>query len=874
MKKALKRSLSLLLAFTLVFGSAYVGLSEVDFGSPFAVEAKAADSKVEAAINWAVGIANDDTYGYSDGSEACGYRSRYGPDYDCSSLITTAFREAGFNLPYYLYTGNMKEYFTNAGFTWIPASDIPGFPASCANLQRGDILLNHVHHTELYLGNGQNVGAHWDWNGISGGIGGGRTWSEAAKCYRYGADEINVDVYYEYNWDGILRYEGPDSTDPQIVPVVSIDKPTTLLGADTTFSFDAEGASSVHLYIYKGTDKYYEGEFAPTETHTRQFWQTGHYSCYVVAHTTSGDVESAWVGFDVVDNPSVSISSSETTIWTDTSFTFNATNADRVILHIYQGDNKYFEGEFAHGATYTRQFGEAGGYYCYIVSHYSWGSVESEKVYFDVISPTYTVTYDANGGVNAPAPQTANCGTAIQISNVVPTRDGYDFLGWSTSSTATSSEYNPGDSYGLSVSTTLYAVWSKTHVHSYTKEVVTSPTCTESGLAKYTCTCNDTYTEEISETGHLNTTWVTEQEPTCMVDGYKDEWCLDCGEIINTEIIPANGHSYSTVWVIDVVATCTEEGSKSHKCTVCGEKGDVTVIAPLGHDFKLVSVDEGHPHTTSYKCSRCTETKQETLTLPDCALCNFTYTNIDDTTCKITGYVGTSDSFFMPGTVSGRTVTTTTTGAFKNNTTLSSVKIEDGVQGLGALAFLGCSSLSKVVIPESVTTIGANAFYNCASDFTIYCFRDSYAMQYAIDNSLNYVVMDIGETDTCTIDYTNEIIYVSTDALTSIDDILYVPADSMVFAEASLISGAKEFLGTGSTVTVFDGNDISSEYTLIVEGDTNGDSVCDALDAAQVALVMNGHDTMGSLSKLAADSNSDDEINIDDYQAIVNKVVA
>ena len=41
MKKALKRSLSLLLAITIIFGSVYVGLSEVDFEGLFAVKAKA-----------------------------------------------------------------------------------------------------------------------------------------------------------------------------------------------------------------------------------------------------------------------------------------------------------------------------------------------------------------------------------------------------------------------------------------------------------------------------------------------------------------------------------------------------------------------------------------------------------------------------------------------------------------------------------------------------------------------------------------------------------------------------------------------------------------------------------------------------------------
>ena len=42
MKKALKHSLSLFLAITIIFSSAYVGLNEVDFGSVFAVKAKAA----------------------------------------------------------------------------------------------------------------------------------------------------------------------------------------------------------------------------------------------------------------------------------------------------------------------------------------------------------------------------------------------------------------------------------------------------------------------------------------------------------------------------------------------------------------------------------------------------------------------------------------------------------------------------------------------------------------------------------------------------------------------------------------------------------------------------------------------------------------
>ncbi len=403
------------------------------------------------------------------------------------------------------------------------------------------------------------------------------------------------------------------------------------------------------------------------------------------------------------------------------------------------------------------------------------------------------------------------------------------------------------------------------------------PNCTDEGSKHKLCTvCNEAVTEVIPANGHSHSAeWTIDVAPTCEGEGSKSHHCTVCGDKADITVIEPLGHIYSTEWTIDVAPTCTEEGSKSHHCTGCDEMvADVTVIEALGHNYKLVSVAEEHPHTNTFKCSRCTDTKTESSYSDKCGVCNFSYTDVDSATCRITGYIGGKSTFAIPATINGKTVSTTTTGAFKNNTTLTSVKIEEGVQGLGALAFLGCSSLSKVVIPESVTSIGANAFYNCASDFTIYCFRDSYAMQYAIDNSLNYVVMDIGETDNCTIDYDNELIYVSIDGLTSIDDILYVPADSMVFAEASLISGAKEFLGTGSTVTVFDGNDISSEYTLIVNGDTNGDSVCDALDAAQVALVSNGHKTIDGAYKMAADNNRDDEISIEDYQAIVNKAIA
>ncbi|MBP3330150.1 MAG: InlB B-repeat-containing protein [Clostridia bacterium] len=104
------------------------------------------------------------------------------------------------------------------------------------------------------------------------------------------------------------------------------------------------------------------------------------------------------------------------------------------------------------------------------------------------------ITYNANGGSNAPSAKTVSitcdgwstsstaatgtydCGasykpsksitlyavwvkTSTTLSSNEPTRSGYEFLGWSTSKTATSATYESGDKISLTKDTTLYAVW-------------------------------------------------------------------------------------------------------------------------------------------------------------------------------------------------------------------------------------------------------------------------------------------------------------------------------------------------------------------------------------------------------------------------------
>lgn len=70
----------------------------------------------------------------------------------------------------------------------------------------------------------------------------------------------------------------------------------------------------------------------------------------------------------------------------------------------------------------------------------------------------YDVTYNANGGRNAPADQEKAHGTPLILSYTKPIREGYTFRGWATSPGG-QPVYIAGSSYGIDADVTLYAVW-------------------------------------------------------------------------------------------------------------------------------------------------------------------------------------------------------------------------------------------------------------------------------------------------------------------------------------------------------------------------------------------------------------------------------
>ena len=79
----------------------------------------------------------------------------------------------------------------------------------------------------------------------------------------------------------------------------------------------------------------------------------------------------------------------------------------------------------------------------------------------------YTITYNANGGEQAPESQIKIEGEQLILSNIEPVREGYIFKGWSINPEATEGEYNKESIYTEDNNLNLYAVWRVEKIYLY-----------------------------------------------------------------------------------------------------------------------------------------------------------------------------------------------------------------------------------------------------------------------------------------------------------------------------------------------------------------------------------------------------------------------
>ena len=161
------------------------------------------------------------------------------------------------------------------------------------------------------------------------------------------------------------------------------------------------------------------------------------------------------------------------------------------------------------GGWTTPIFTTAGSYSYYCIITDGECSVQTNTVTVTVSSaslPTYTVTYDANGGTCATTSETASL-----VTLPTPTKDGYTFTGWYTAATGGTLVGAAGASYSLSEDVTLYAQWAEKEVTSITLE----PTSATLNVGETV-----TITATITPSDALNTdvTWTSSNPSIATVD--------------------------------------------------------------------------------------------------------------------------------------------------------------------------------------------------------------------------------------------------------------------------------------------------------------------------------------------------------------------
>ena len=237
-----------------------------------------------------------------------------------------------------------------------------------------------------------------------------------------------------------------------------------------------------------------------------------------------------------------------------------------------------------------------------------------------------TVTFEANGsaeypveGTMAPQSVTAKKDTALNANTF--TREGYNFLNWTTAADGTGDSYADGATVNLTENTTLYAQWEDNH--SLTKVInKKDATCTEDGYTGDTvcaiCGKEITKGEAIEAKGHIEAIDAA-VEPTCTEPGKTEgKHCSVCNEVlIAQEVIPATGHNEETIPGKE--ATCTDTGlTDGTRCSVCGTVIKAQEEIPAkGHSWNEGEITTSptceNAGVKTYTCTVCNATKTEAI---------------------------------------------------------------------------------------------------------------------------------------------------------------------------------------------------------------------------------------------------------------------
>jgi hypothetical protein len=127
------------------------------------------------------------------------------------------------------------------------------------------------------------------------------------------------------------------------------------------------------------------------------------------------------------------------------------------------------------------------------------------------------------------------------------------------------------------------------HPHTYKVDAQTASSCTESGSTIYKCWCGKSYTEKVPAIGHNYVKEIT-KESTCSENGVATFTCSVCGDSYTEDII-STGHNY-----VASSDNIDADNCVSYTCSVCGDS-----YKEDNHSYSYITEE----NKKSYICDKC-----------------------------------------------------------------------------------------------------------------------------------------------------------------------------------------------------------------------------------------------------------------------------
>ena len=209
-------------------------------------------------------------------------------------------------------------------------------------------------------------------------------------------------------------------------------------------------------------------------------------------------------------------------------------------------------------------------------------------------------------------------------------------------------------------------------------------------------------------------------EPTCVSDGAEDRGvCVMCYHTVGGEKIPALGHDYYTQGY--VAPTCTSTGlSGIEVCARCGDTDGKDAVIPMTEHRGVAGTFAPSYRVCGFTGTACADCGFPVLIdevhSPALADEYFEYESTPDGEgLVITAVKKSEKSMEIPSYIDGVDVLYLGEGLFKNNETLESITLPEGLLEIGDEAFRSCTALREVTLPDSATYVGIDAFRGCSS---------------------------------------------------------------------------------------------------------------------------------------------------------------